>query len=58
MDLDPANLGRIAAYYYIKYQTIELFSKNLEDESTLNKKLKFLIEIISKAAEFESIPIR
>ena len=58
MDLEPANLGRIAAYYYIKYQTIELFSKNLEDESTLNKKLKFLIEIISKAAEFESIPIR
>ena len=22
MDLEPANLGRIAAYYYIKYQTI------------------------------------
>ncbi len=58
MELEPANLGRIAAFYYIKYQTIELFSKNLEDESTLNKKMKFLLEILSKAAEFESVPIR
>jgi pre-mRNA-splicing helicase BRR2 len=58
MELEPANLGRIAAFYYIKYQTIELFSKNLEDESTLNKKMKFLLEILSKAAEFETIPIR
>jgi pre-mRNA-splicing helicase BRR2 len=58
MDLEPANLGRIAAFYYIKYQTIEIFSKNLEDESTLNKKLRSLIEILSSAAEFETIPIR
>ena len=58
MELEPANLGRIAAFYYIKYQTIELFSKNLEDESTLNKKMKFLLEILAKAAEFESVPIR
>lgn len=58
MELEPANLGRIAAFYYIKYQTIELFSKNLEDESTLNKKMKFLLEILAKAAEFETIPIR
>lgn len=26
IDLEPANLGRIAAFYYIKYQTIELFA--------------------------------
>ena len=58
MDLEPANLGRIAAYYYIKYQTIELFSKNLESEETMNKKMKFLLEILSKSAEFETIPIR
>ena len=58
MDLEPANLGRIAAYYYIKYQTIELFSKNLEDESTLNKKMKFLLETLARSAEFEGIPIR
>ncbi|CDW82626.1 u5 small nuclear ribonucleoprotein 200 kda helicase [Stylonychia lemnae] len=58
MGLEIANLGRIAAFYYIKYQTIDLFSKNLEDESTLNKKLKALIEILSQASEFEQVPIR
>jgi pre-mRNA-splicing helicase BRR2 len=58
MELEAANLGRIAAYYYIKYQTIELFSQNLESEATLNKKMKFLLEILAKSAEFEQIPIR
>ena len=58
MTLEIANLGRIAAFYYIKYQTIELFSKNLEDESTLNKKLKALIEVLAQSSEFEQVPIR
>ena len=58
MELEVANLGRIAAFYYIKYQTIEMLSNNLEDESTLNKKLKALIEVLSKATEFDQIPIR
>lgn len=34
IDLEPTNFGRIAAFYYINYQTIDLFVKNLEDEST------------------------
>lgn len=58
MDLEPANLGRIAAFYYIKYQTIENFSKNLEDESTLGKKMKFLLEVLAKSSEFQNMPIR
>ena len=58
MDLEAANLGRIAAFYYIKYQTIENFAKNLEDESTQTKKVKFLLEVLSQAAEFETVPIR
>jgi pre-mRNA-splicing helicase BRR2 len=58
MDLEPANLGRIAAFYYIKYQTIENFSKNLEDESTLGKKMKFLLEVLAKSSEFQTMPIR
>lgn len=58
MDLEPANLGRIAAYYYIRYQTIEHFAKNLEDEATLNKKMRFLLEVLAKSSEFESVPIR
>lgn len=59
MELEPANLGRIAAYYYIKYQTIELFAKNLEDEQTLSqKKMRFLLDVLSKSAEYEDVPIR
>ncbi|KAG0354547.1 DEIH-box ATPase [Podila minutissima] len=54
MDVSPLNLGMIAAYYSINFSTVELFSSSL----TPTTKLKGLLEIISTAAEFESIPIR
>ncbi|XP_077119026.1 U5 small nuclear ribonucleoprotein 200 kDa helicase [Ranitomeya variabilis] len=54
MDVAPLNLGMIAAYYYINYTTIELFSMSLNAKT----KVRGLIEIISNAAEYESIPIR
>ncbi|CAI9738835.1 small nuclear ribonucleoprotein 200 kDa helicase-like [Octopus vulgaris] len=54
MDVAPLNLGMIAAYYYINYTTIELFSMSLNAKT----KVKGLIEIISNAAEYESISIR
>ena len=54
IDLSPINLGMIAAYYYINYRTIELFSKTL----TTKTKIRGLLDIISSAAEFEHIPIR
>ncbi|XP_014676711.1 PREDICTED: U5 small nuclear ribonucleoprotein 200 kDa helicase-like [Priapulus caudatus] len=54
MDVAPLNLGMIAAYYYINYTTIELFSMSLNAKT----KIKGLIEIISSAAEYENIPIR
>ncbi|XP_067656314.1 U5 small nuclear ribonucleoprotein 200 kDa helicase-like isoform X1 [Haliotis asinina] len=54
MDVAPLNLGMIAAYYYINYTTIELFSMSLNSKT----KIKGLIEIISNAAENENIPIR
>lgn len=44
----------IAAYYYINYTTIELFSMSLNAKT----KTKGLIEIISNAAEYEGILIR
>eukprot|EP00794_Sanderia_malayensis_P005235 gene5235-5896_t len=50
----PLNLGMIAAYYYINYTTIELFSASL----TAKTKLKGLIEIIASAHEYEALPIR
>lgn len=54
MDLEPLNLGMIAAYYYISYTTIELFSSSL----TAKTKLKGLLDIISSASEFDDLPMR
>uniref|UniRef100_A0A8D3CU86 U5 small nuclear ribonucleoprotein 200 kDa helicase n=1 Tax=Scophthalmus maximus TaxID=52904 RepID=A0A8D3CU86_SCOMX len=54
MDVAPLNLGMIAAYYYINYTTIELFSMSLNAKT----KIRGLIEIISNAAEYNNIPIR
>jgi len=54
MNVSPLNLGMIAAYYYINYTTIELFSVSLSAKT----KLKGLIEIISSAYEYETLPIR
>jgi len=54
MDVAALNLGMIAAYYYINYTTIELFSMSLNNKT----KIRGLIEIISSAAEYDNIPIR
>jgi pre-mRNA-splicing helicase BRR2 len=53
-ELSALNLGMIAAYYYIKYTTVELFSSSLNKKS----KLRGLLEIMSSASEFESIQVR
>ncbi|GIY38375.1 u5 small nuclear ribonucleoprotein 200 kDa helicase [Caerostris extrusa] len=54
MDVSRLNLGMIAAYYYINYTTIELFSMSLNNKT----KIRGLLEIISSAAEYECVPIR
>ena len=54
IDLSALNLGMIAAYYYINYVTIEMFSMSLTETT----KLKGLLEIISSSAEFEDVPVR
>ncbi|KAL4451451.1 hypothetical protein ABPG75_007113 [Micractinium tetrahymenae] len=54
MDLEPLNLGMIAAYYYIAYTTIELFASSL----TAKTKLKGLLEILSSASEYDDVPVR
>eukprot|EP00055_Hartaetosiga_balthica_P018407 m.134146 g.134146 ORF g.134146 m.134146 type:complete len:2176 (-) comp9519_c1_seq1:89-6616(-) len=53
-DISPLNLGMIAAYYYIDYTTIELFSRSLTDKT----KLRGLLEILCSASEFKKIPVR
>ncbi|CAF0874013.1 unnamed protein product, partial [Didymodactylos carnosus] len=54
MNTFPLNLGMIAAYYYINYRTIELFSKSLSAKTNI----KTLLDIVANAAEYENIPIR
>jgi len=54
MDTTPLNLGMIAAYYYINYTTIELFSMSL----TAKTKLRGLLDIVSSSFEYSSLPIR
>lgn len=54
METLALNLGMIAAYYYINYTTIELFSLSLNSKT----KIRGLLEIISSAAEYEDVVVR
>mmetsp|Transcript_34715 Transcript_34715/g.87733 ORF Transcript_34715/g.87733 Transcript_34715/m.87733 type:complete len:2149 (+) Transcript_34715:158-6604(+) len=53
-DLSALNLGMIAAYYYIRYTTIELFNSSLKEKT----KIKGIIEILSNASEYANLPMR
>ena len=46
MDLEPLNLGMIAAYYYITYTTIELFSKSITGKTKMKASMP-LIKLVS-----------
>lgn len=54
MDVAPLNLGMIASYYNIHHETVAIFNESLTEKT----KLRGLLEIVSAATEFESIPIR
>jgi len=53
-DLAPANLGLIAAYYYIRHTTIETFSRCVNE----NTKRRGLLDILCAASEFDAVPVR
>eukprot|EP00285_Hemiselmis_virescens_P016777 CAMPEP_0173404878 /NCGR_PEP_ID=MMETSP1356-20130122/60526_1 /TAXON_ID=77927 ORGANISM="Hemiselmis virescens, Strain PCC157" /NCGR_SAMPLE_ID=MMETSP1356 /ASSEMBLY_ACC=CAM_ASM_000847 /LENGTH=112 /DNA_ID=CAMNT_0014365617 /DNA_START=23 /DNA_END=358 /DNA_ORIENTATION=+ len=53
-DVSALNLGMIAAYYYIRYTTIELFNSSLKDKT----KIKGIVEILSNASEYDNLPMR
>lgn len=53
-EVSALNLGMIAAYYYIRYQTLELYSSLL----THKTKVKGLLDILSNSSEFETISVR
>ncbi|KAG4304942.1 hypothetical protein PORY_001617 [Pneumocystis oryctolagi] len=50
----PLNLAMIASYYNLTYVTIETMALSL----TSKTKMKGLLEVVTAAAEFETIPIR
>ncbi|KAF0701712.1 Aste57867_7878 [Aphanomyces stellatus] len=54
LDLSPLNLGMIAAFYYIRYTTIELFACSV----TATSKLKALLDILAASSEFDSLSVR
>ena len=54
IDVSALNLGMIAAYYCIHYTTIELFSLSLNAKT----KIRGLLEIISAAAEYDTVNVR
>ena len=53
-NVSPLNLGMIAAYYYVQYETIELIAASL----TAKTKVRGILEILSHASEFGNLPIR
>lgn len=53
-DISPLNLGMIAAYYYVQYRTIELIASSI----TAKTKIRGVLEILSAAWEFSTLPIR
>jgi len=54
VDLSALNLGLIAAFYYIRYTTIEKFNRALRAST----KRKAMIEIICAATEYDYVPVR
>ncbi|KAJ2578702.1 Pre-mRNA splicing [Coemansia sp. RSA 1807] len=54
LDVTPTNLGLVSAYYQIRYLTVEMFSLSLSAKT----KLRGVLDIVSAADEFESLPIR
>ncbi|KAJ1995334.1 Pre-mRNA splicing [Coemansia sp. RSA 1358] len=52
--VSPTNLGMIAAYYQIRYLTVEMFALSLSAKT----KLRGVLDIVSAADEFEALPIR
>jgi hypothetical protein len=53
LDLEAANLGRIAQFYAIRYHTLDTFAKHLlpqDQPSTF--KIKDILDLLSQAEEF------
>lgn len=54
LDVSPLPLGKIASYYYVACTSVEIMASSLSAKT----KVKGLLEILSAATEFDSLPIR
>lgn len=54
VDLVPLNLGMIAAYYYVHYETIKLFAGSI----TAKTKTRGILELLASASEYSHLLIR
>ncbi len=54
-EIRPINYGKIAFFYGVKYNTIDLFSQSLNENI---KTISDLINILCNAYEYEEIPVR
>jgi len=53
-DISALNLGMIAAYYYIQYRTVDIIASSVTEKT----KVRGILEILSAAWEFGSLPLR
>ncbi|EFC50388.1 U5 snRNP-specific spliceosomal protein [Naegleria gruberi] len=53
-EITAMNLGTIAAHYYVKHSTIEIYSTTINSKT----KLRGLLEVLGYSTEFEQLPIR
>lgn len=54
-EIRPINYGKIAFFYGVKYNTIDLFSQSLNENI---KTIADLVNILCNAYEYEDIPVR
>jgi len=54
VSLIPQSLGIIASFYYVSPYTVDIFAENVKPTA----KLKQLLEVLSNATEYETVPMR
>jgi pre-mRNA-splicing helicase BRR2 len=54
LGIEPENLGTITAYHHISFRTAQTCHDHLNEKS----KMKSILQVLSHATEFESLPLR
>jgi activating signal cointegrator complex subunit 3 len=53
-NIEPLTLGRIGAYYYLNFVTMQLFSADINDANTIES----LLSLLCNTAEYDELPVR